>query len=208
MPRAVLISISMLLALPSLAVGKGLESGQACGPSGCATTAFGDRFPRSFVLPPMLTSGTSFAEPPHAAPWYRVRFSLTGVEGEGDLKGVVFADARYVAGRDEGSQALVWQRTSRDGAVFYRRLTRGLEPYPAARLPGLGGNRGAPASAGDQAAPASPSAGAPAVESEGASGWSPWNVLTLTAAAALLGALVVLGHRRRGRGPTAQRRAA
>jgi hypothetical protein len=204
MRRALLISIPMLLALPSLAVGKGLDSGQACGPSGCATTAFHDRFPSNFVLPPMLTTGASVSQPPHAAPWYRVRFSLTGVGPGGDLKAVVFADGSYVGGRDEGALALIWQRLSAPEAAFYRHLTRGLEPYPAAALPGPA-KRGGTDSTTDPAASTSPNASPAPGESEDAGGWSPWSLLGAAAAAvALLGALVTLGRRRRRRGPAAQ----
>jgi hypothetical protein len=187
------ISASMLLALPVLAVGKGLESGQACGASGCTTTAFHDRFPDGFVLPPMISSGTFSSAHPEAAPWYRLRFALTGVPDE--LTGAVLADASYVGGRDESGEELVWQRTTPDEAAFYGEFTRGLEPYPAGTLPGLDGDEASDSSE-DSTALASSNATPPAPRSEDAGGSTSWEMLSAIAAAVLLGGFAVgLRHR-------------
>jgi hypothetical protein len=187
------ISVSALLALPGLAVGKGLESGQACGASGCATTAFHDRFPDGFVLPPMISSGTFSSARPEAAPWYRLRFALTGVADE--LTGAVLADASYVGGRDEPGEELVWQRTTPDEAAFYREFTRGLEPYSARTLPGLDEDATSDSSE-DSTALASSNATPPAPRSEDTGGSTSWGMLSAIAAAVLLGGFAVrLRHR-------------
>jgi hypothetical protein len=204
MRRAMWISTLLLLAVPSLATAKGLESGRACGASGCRTTAFHDRFPDSFVLPPMLSSGTFSSARPEAAPWYRLRFALTGVGPEGELTGALLADASYVGGRDEPGEELVWQRTSPAEAAFYRDFTRGLEPYPAQRLPGLHRDEQSDSS-DDSTELASSSTTPPAPQSEHAGGSRSWKLLSAIVAAivaaALLGALGVRMRQVRGRGP-------
>jgi hypothetical protein len=201
MRRIMWISVSMLLALPALAVGKGLETGQACGASGCRTTAFHDRFPDGFVLPPIISSGTFSSAQPEAAQWYRLRFALTGVAG--DLTGAVLADASYVGGRDEPGEELVWQRTSPDEAAFYRDFTRGLEPYPARSLPGRGENE-ASGSSEDSTALTSSSTNPPAPPSEDTGGWASWKLTSAIAAAVLLGGFALRRLQGRRRGPSAQ----
>lgn len=203
MRRAMWISTLLLLALPSLATAKGLESGQACGASGCRTAAFDDRFPRGFVLPPMLSSGTYSTARPEAAPWYRLRFALTGVGPEGELTGVLLADASYVGGRDEPGEELVWQRTSAVEAAFYRDFTRGIDPYPARRLPGHNRDEESDSS-DDSIALGSSNTTPPAPQSEDAGLAMPWKLLSAIVVAVLGGAFAVRVRQGRRRGPAAQ----
>jgi hypothetical protein len=200
MRRPMWIVTLLLLALPSLATAKGLESGQACGASGCRTTAFHDRFPEGFVLPPLISSGTYSSARPEPTPWYRLRFALTGVGPEGELTGVLLADASYVGGRDEPGEELFWQRTSPAEAAFYRDFTRGLEPYPARRLPGLHRDE-ASDSSHDSTALASSNTTPPPPPSEDAGSSKYWKLLGPIVATVLAGAFVLRLRQGRRRGP-------
>ena len=203
MRRAMWIVTLLLLALPSLATAKGLESGQACGASGCRTAAFHDRFPKGFVLPPLVSGGTYSSARPEATPWYRLRFTFTGVGPEGELTGVLLADASYVGGRDEPGEELFWQRTSPAEAAFYRDFTRGLEPYPARRLPGLNRDEASDSSR-DSTALASSNTTPPTPPSEDAGGSKYWELLSAIVAAVLAGVFAVRMRQGRRRGPAGQ----
>ena len=43
----------------------------------------------------------------------------------------------YAGGDQGGGYGFVWERLGRDARATYRRLGRGLVPYPAATAPGL-----------------------------------------------------------------------
>jgi hypothetical protein len=151
MRRVLAVAAALTLGISSTALAKGPISAEACGSSGCETTKFRESFVPHLLTPPVLMRGGADSPPRLAAPWFDVRFRLTDVSDVDDRcqrsspprfcnptrRVLAFADESYVGGRDPRAGTLVWHRLNLAQAGVYARLTRGLEPMPAASLPGV-----------------------------------------------------------------------
>jgi hypothetical protein len=123
------MALVLPLALTSVAEAKKPVSAKVCGASDCKTVK-----DRDALL--ALIEGGGPTEPPRASPFYRV--DLT-VRGDGELftfPVVVVPEAGLLRGGTE-AEGYTWMPVSAKAVREYRRITRGLEPVPAAKLAGL-----------------------------------------------------------------------
>jgi hypothetical protein len=133
-PPAALLALASpaaLLALASPAAAKEVSSAEVCGANGCH--AVKDR-----ALLAALPDGGPPAPPPtHPSGWYRATLTISA-EGARDRFAVaVLPVSRYIRGRGELGARYTWMHMSDRTARAYRRIARGLEPFPAATLRGL-----------------------------------------------------------------------
>jgi hypothetical protein len=154
MRRAIaLVVIAVALGLVPAAAAKGPISVTTCGAFGCKSTVLRPPWQGHLVIPAYDTRGGQSQPPPHAAPWFDLRFRLSDnwrrVDDRCQIprprlplcysKRRVFAlaDGSYAGGRDLPRRIIFWQRLSPGEGRFYARLTRGVEPLPAETLPGF-----------------------------------------------------------------------
>jgi hypothetical protein len=185
------IVIGLVMALPLAVAGPAAAKepvrAKVCGASDCVEVK-----DRTLLL--VMTEGGPPGPPPRSgAPWYRATMVIATGGGHTDSFTLAASPSRgYVRSRANGG--FVWMRMPERGRVAWRRVTRGLEPRPAAELGGL--EAPAPAAAAAQVdevveAPADPgSSGSP---------WWPW-IVAAAGGLGVLGLLVAGLRRRRRRG--------
>jgi hypothetical protein len=182
-----MLCASLLAALalaPSIAAAKNLQAATVCGVNECAPV------PDDLLTIRLVESATTSAGPERAEPWYRVRLKFGG-GGHGSVELIVLPRGGYLAGLAEAAGASYdWTTIDSRVAALYRRLVRGLEPYPAARLELPQEPRPKLTTAVDPAAAQSEDRG------EGSDGLA---VAGATASVILLAAGVASFRRRRGR---------
>jgi hypothetical protein len=127
------LTLCLALVLPLMLAGaaeaKKVVSAKVCGASDCKTVKDRD----ALVA---LTEGGGPTEPPSASPFYRVELT---VRGDGELfrfPVVIVPDAGVMRGGNE-VEGYTWMPVSAKAVGEYRRMTRGLDPLPAAKLAGL-----------------------------------------------------------------------
>jgi hypothetical protein len=154
MRRAVALVIAVALGLAPAAAAKGPISVRACGASGCKSTLLQPPFRGDLAIPAYDTRGEHSQPPPQAAPWFDVRFRLSGSWRRVDDRCQIprprlpqcypqrhvfaLADGSYAGGPGLPRRIIFWQHLSPAEGRFYAELTRGVDPLPAATLPGLG----------------------------------------------------------------------
>jgi len=104
---------------------------KVCGASDCRTVKDRDKLMA-------LTEGGPPTDPPeHGAGWYSVRMTIEIDRGQHDsFSLVVVPSAGLLRGQDGSGYA--WMPATPAGLSEYRRITRGLEPFPARTLRGVG----------------------------------------------------------------------
>jgi hypothetical protein len=123
------LALALPLALASAAEAKELVSAKVCGASDCRTVE--DREALA-----ALSEGGGPTEPPKASAFYQV--DLTG-RGDGErftFTVVIVPEAGLMRGGTE-AEGYTWMPVSPDAVREFRQMTRGLEPFPAAKLAGL-----------------------------------------------------------------------
>ena len=124
------LALVMPLALAGAAEAKKLVSAKVCGASDCRTVD--DRN----SLTALAEGGPPTNPPPDATGFYQV--DLTG-RGDGErftFTVVIVPEAGLMRGGTE-ADGYTWMPVSTDAVGEFRRMTRGLEPFPAAKLAGL-----------------------------------------------------------------------
>ena len=157
MGLAFALTIAVALVLAPAAAAKGPISVTACGASDCRSTTLRPPWRPAWhgvlVIPAYDMRGGQTQPPPHAAPWFDLRFRLSGnwrrVDDRCQIprprlplcypKRRVFAlaDGTYAGGRDLPRRTIFWQQLRPTEGRFYAWLTRGLEPLPTDALPGF-----------------------------------------------------------------------
>ena len=131
--RAIIVSFAVLLSLPAAALGKGVLAADACGTTECR--------PLSQRTAMSLMEAGPQIDPPRAAPFYRVRVTVGGGEGEPDFRdrfALAYLPSEVaVRGAAEGGEP-VWTSVNPVARRGLTRVTRGLTPLPARRLGPLG----------------------------------------------------------------------
>jgi hypothetical protein len=127
------LTLCLALVLPlSLAVAaeaKEPVSAKVCGGSDCRTVK-----DREALM--ALSEGGPPTDPPKPSAFYRVELTI---RGDGELfrfPVVIVPDAGLMRGGTE-VEGYTWMPVSASAVRQYRRMTRGLEPLPAAKLQGL-----------------------------------------------------------------------
>jgi hypothetical protein len=121
-----LVASAAVLASAAPTQAKGVVEATVCGKSECRTVT-------ESHTNPFLSEGGQPTDPPASpAPWYRATM-VTGAVGEyGRYTVVVVPDRRRLLGADGD-----WMPISQFAAAAYRKVMAGVEPLPAAELPGL-----------------------------------------------------------------------
>jgi hypothetical protein len=119
----------LTLSVAGGAVAKELEAAKVCGASDCR------RITEHGSLMALMRGGHS-TDPPAAAPFFRVELTMRG-DGERATFPVAIVPRAGALRDGTARDGFRWFRVSPRVAREYRRMTRGLEPIPAARLAGL-----------------------------------------------------------------------
>jgi len=133
MKRVLLIVAVGSLVAAASADGKGLRWVEVCGPSDCRRTPGRQIEGDVLIFPPWVMSRAPDDPPARAGRWLRVR--VAPAQSRGILQSVVMPGVGYAGGDQGGGYGFVWERLRRDARATYRRLGRGIEPYPAATAP-------------------------------------------------------------------------
>jgi hypothetical protein len=123
------LALVVPLVLAGGAAAKELESAKVCGASECRTVT--DRA----ALIALMEGGTP-TDPPAPHAFYRAELR---VRGDGEIATypvVILPDAGLMRG-GSAADGYSWMPVPAKSARLYRRITRGLEPLPAAKLRGL-----------------------------------------------------------------------
>ena len=126
----------MVLALSLVPAGAALAKepvkAKVCGASDCRTIKDRD------ALMALSEGGPPTDPPDRGAPWYSVRTTIAVGPGQRDsFSSAIVPSAGLMRGAD-ASEGFVWMPATPRGARVSRRVTRGLEPFPAATLKGVG----------------------------------------------------------------------
>jgi hypothetical protein len=190
MPPTRLIAAALLAAVllvPSPADAKELSAVKVCGADRCVT------FHDHSTLQPLAEGGAMTSAPQHRAPFYTMRITVKD-EGASDhhWSQAYLPSAGLIRAGEEGDYS--WLRTTPAGRPVFARVTRGLAPFPAGKLP-----RVAPETAPDQASVTIPPAPAPKPRTAAVDtgGGFPWALAALVAAAGAGTAGAALARRRR-----------
>jgi hypothetical protein len=194
MRRPILIALAGLFLLVSPASAKEISKVTACGARDC-TSVTADKGDQRLMA---FAESVGPTDPPSgAARWYRV--TLTVDEGNGHTNSWSNAwvpSATLLRVRDDAGTGFTWLAVGPDTERALNGLTRGLRPYPAARLRGLDGKLPEP-QVSEVVTPAPPAHVSPP-----ASDSTPWPWLAAGGAALLL-AVVLAGRAAR---PAVERR--
>ena len=133
--RLLLIAMLGSLVAAAPAAAKGLEWVEVCGPSDCQRTSGRQLEGQVLIFPPTVMSGAPDDPPARAGKWLRVRVAVAG--GRQIFRSILMPGLGYAGGDQGGGYGFVWEWLGRDARATYRRLGRGLVPYPAATAPGL-----------------------------------------------------------------------
>ena len=133
MKRLLLIAMLGSLVAAAPAAAKGLEWVEVCGPSDCQRTSGRQLEGQVLIFPPTVMSGAPDDPPARAGKWLRVRVAVAG--GRQIFRSILMPGLGYAGGDQGGGYGFVWERLGRDARATYRRLGRGLVPYPAATAP-------------------------------------------------------------------------
>jgi hypothetical protein len=137
-----LVAVVVLLVAAPAATAKEIAKVQVCGQGDCNVLIpgqgpAGDTVQQRDLL--ALTEVVGPADPPPAASgWFRVRVTIEhhGVD-ESSWTDAWVPSARLLRTRDETGKGYAWFTVPRDTALSFLKLTRNLDPLPAATLRGL-----------------------------------------------------------------------
>jgi hypothetical protein len=139
MKRAIVLLLALLL-VPAARADAKFSSARVCGASDCREVAV----TAGHTVVTMMEAAVSTplrlnSKPPEASPWYRV----TLCPGQCDsphaltLKILPAGGYEYLAPNEQLTRK-GWAELDEPAAEVYRRVTKGLEPFPASRLLALG----------------------------------------------------------------------
>jgi MYXO-CTERM domain-containing protein len=200
MRRRIVVGLVMTLplAIAGDAAAKEPVKAKVCGASDCVEVK-----DRSLLLV-MNEGGPSGPPPRSGAPWYRATVAIAADGHRERFELAVVPSGGYIRSRPDG--AFVWMRMPERGQTAWQRVTRGLEPRPAADLRGL--ETPAPGTAAaarvDEVVVVEPPTDPASSAYSDSPAW-PW-IVTAAAGLGLLG-IVVAGLRRRRAGARATRAA-
>jgi hypothetical protein len=126
------IVLTLSLVPAGVAAAKKPVSAKICGPSDCRTVKDSD----SLMA---LTEGGPPSDPPqHGSGWYSVRMTIqTGPDQHERFSMAIVPGAGLLRGGD-ASAGYAWMEATPRGLREYRRVTRGLAPFPARELKAVG----------------------------------------------------------------------
>jgi hypothetical protein len=180
---AYILGLPILLLAAGPAAAKEVSAAKVCGANGCHEVK--DRT----LLAAMPEGGPPAPPPKHPSGWYRATLTVRAGDARDRFDVQVVLGSRYFGGNyDPAVGQYMWSHMADDTAAAYRRITRGLEPFPASTLRGLH-----PHPLRAQVAEVV----APPAEPEPAGGGFPWLWTALGTAAALLAAAGATAVRRR-----------
>jgi LPXTG-motif cell wall-anchored protein len=188
---AVLIAATAVAALPATAAAKEVGKATVCGADGCQT-----QNDKKTLITAVENGGPPTSPPPRNVPFYRVSVHIKGDTGH-PFQLLVAPAARRV--RSDGNS---WFGMDRFALAAWRKVTRGVRPFPAAKFPG-------PEPASKPTGSLPPQTYAPALDHPaqvtGGDGTDWWLIAGLAAGALALfaAAAALLTRRRRGEGPAA-----
>jgi hypothetical protein len=124
--------LALWLVPAGAAAAKEPVSAKVCGASDCVTVKDRD------ALMALSEGGPPTDPPDRGAPWYSVRTTIeVGPDQRDSFSSAIVPSAGLVRGADAG-EGFVWMPATPRGEQVYRRVTRGLAPFPAATLKGVG----------------------------------------------------------------------
>jgi MYXO-CTERM domain-containing protein len=112
------------------AAAKEVVAAKICGPSDCRET-------RNHRMLEAFMEGGPSTLPPNPAPWYRVETRIDEGDSGFQASSVVVPSASMIRGDDNIGGYMSWVRISPATVRVYRKLTRGIAPFPARKLRGL-----------------------------------------------------------------------
>jgi len=183
-----------LMALPLVpaaqASAKEVAKAKVCGPSDCREVKDHDQ-----RLALIEGGGPPTAPPPNASPWYRAVVTIRGEGERSTFTTALLPAAGLVRGESEYG-GYTWMPIAKESASAVREMTRGIQPFPAAKLRGL-----------DAAVPKARVSevvlpDAPKATSDGGSSALVWLLGGLAAAAGLAATAIYFVRRRRGLPPS------
>jgi hypothetical protein len=123
------LALLIFCALAATAAAKEVVAAKVCGASDCRQVK-----DRDAML--ALAEGGTPTDPPAAAPHYRVTLTVRGDGERFTFPVVIVPSSGYLRGGTE-AEGYTWMPVSQLARNEYRRITRGIEPVPAAKLAGL-----------------------------------------------------------------------
>jgi hypothetical protein len=133
--RFAVLTVFAALALPAAALAKEPVKATVCGANGCASSEDKD------AILPLVEGGPPATTPPTAgAPAYRVRLTISVDDGSGAQRGMTDTFTNWMSPKlrlVRGSEG-TWMTMPASTLAALRHIARGIQPFPAARLP-LGG---------------------------------------------------------------------
>jgi hypothetical protein len=142
MRRATILLFALLL-VPATGADAKFISARVCGPSDCREVAVSADHTPNHTLSTMMEAAfrsRPASNPPEASPWYRVALCSDRCDSRHSLKLKVLPTAgyEYVPRRGWPKPRRGWDKLDKRAADVYRRITKGLEPFPPSRLLALG----------------------------------------------------------------------
>lgn len=129
---AFILGLPLLLLAASPAAGKEVSKAKVCGANGCHEVK--DRG----LLAALPEGGPPAPPPKHPSGWYRATLTVRGDGAHDRFSVQVVLGSRYFGGGyDPEAGRYMWSHMADNTVAAYRRITRGLEPFPASRLRGL-----------------------------------------------------------------------
>jgi hypothetical protein len=131
--RRLAISLVLAFALaPAAAAAKEPVSATVCGASDCRTVTDKDSLEA-------LIGGGAPSDPPKAGSgWYSVRIAIKVEEGRREHFSLVVVPSAGLMRAGDASEGYSWMEATPSGVREYRRVTRGVEAFPASALRGVG----------------------------------------------------------------------
>jgi hypothetical protein len=140
-----LLAIVILLVAAPAATAKEIAKVEVCGQGGCNVLVPGSGPPGNGIQQRDLLALTEVVGPADAPPapsgWFRVRVTIDhGGVDDSSWTNAWVPSARLLRASDETGKGYTWYTVPRDTALSFLKVTRRLEPLPAATLRGLGAN--------------------------------------------------------------------
>jgi hypothetical protein len=173
------IMLGLMLLPAATAAAKEPVAAKICGPSDCTTVKDKDTLMNVF-----MNGGGPTDPPKRGAEWYSVRIAIDTGQEHPDHFELAIVPSTGLMRSPDGEGRYAWFKAPPDVARGYRRLTAGIEPFPAGKLDGVGPVK---AKVDEVIMPPDEPASAPA--SDGGSSPLPWiagGLLLLGAAFALI----------------------
>jgi hypothetical protein len=124
--------LALSLAPAGAAAAKEPVKAKVCGKSDCHTVKDRDALMA-------LTEGGPPTDPPdRGAPWYSVRTTIEIDRGRRDSFSTAIVPSAGLMRGSDASEGYVWMPATPRAKLVYRRVTRGLAPFPADSLKGVG----------------------------------------------------------------------